>query len=65
MAGCLSFTFLICDLHLSHRAASVKSLAKDLNIEIHGIPAGATGLLHPLDRGVFGVLKSQIKKLFH
>jgi hypothetical protein len=41
---------LIYDLRSSHLAASVKSLAEDLNIEIDYIPAGATGVLQPLDR---------------
>jgi hypothetical protein len=55
---------LIRDLHASHRAASIKKLAAELNIEIHYIPAGATDLLQPLNRLVFGILKSQARRLF-
>jgi hypothetical protein len=43
----------------------VKILAEDLNIETHYIPAGATDVPQPLDRRVFGVLKSQAIRLFH
>jgi hypothetical protein len=42
-----------------------ENLTEDLNIEIHYIPAGATDVLQPLDRLVFGVLNSQARKLFH
>jgi hypothetical protein len=35
-----------------------------LNIEIHYVPAGATDLLQPLDRLVFGILKSPARRLF-
>jgi hypothetical protein len=64
-AGYPRLTFSFCDLHLSHRAASVKSLAEDLNIEIHYIFAGAVEVLRPLDRRIFGVLKSQARRRFH
>jgi hypothetical protein len=43
----------------------VKRLVEDLNIEIHYIPVGATDVLQPLDRRVFGVLKGQARRLFH
>jgi hypothetical protein len=43
----------------------VKGLAEDLNIEMHSIPAGATDVLQLLERRVFGVLKSQARRLFH
>jgi hypothetical protein len=56
--------FLICDIHASHRASCVKSLAATLNITLLYIPAGRTDQLQPLDRVVFGALKSEARRLF-
>jgi hypothetical protein len=56
--------FLICDVHASHRTPAVKELADELNIELIYIPPGATDLLQPLDRKVFGALKSEARRLF-
>ena len=56
--------FLICDVHSSHRTQPVKALAAALNIELLYIPPGATDQLQPLDRTVFGVLKSEARRLF-
>jgi hypothetical protein len=55
---------LICDLHSSHRTPTVREVASSLNIELHYIPAGATDSLQPLDRLIFGVLKSHARRLF-
>jgi hypothetical protein len=55
---------LICDLHVSHRTLDVKQFAARLNIELLYIPAGATDQLQPLDRMVFGALKSASWCLF-
>jgi hypothetical protein len=56
--------FLICDLHASHRTKEVKSLAQALKITLIYIPPGATDELQPLDKVVFGALKSQARRLF-
>ena len=56
--------FLICDVHASHRTDDVKRLAGDLNIELLHVPPGATDRLQPLDRKVFGALKSESRRLF-
>jgi hypothetical protein len=56
--------FLVCDVHASHRIQDVKELAAELNIELLDIPPGATDTLQPLDRKVFGVLKSETRRLF-
>jgi hypothetical protein len=43
----------------------MERLTEDLNIEIYYIPASATNVFQPLDRRVFGILKSQARRLFH
>jgi hypothetical protein len=40
-------------------------LASLLNVALHFIPAGWTDELQPLDRYVFGALKSMCRRLFH
>jgi hypothetical protein len=46
------------------RTNDVKQLAAELNIELLDIPSGATDKLQPLDRMVFGALKSEAWRLF-
>jgi hypothetical protein len=55
---------LVCDLHASHRSEDVKSLAAALKIRLVYIPAGATDELQPLDKVVFGALKSEARRIF-
>lgn len=55
---------LILDVHSSHRTQEVKTLAQNLGINLHYIPVGATDALQPLDRRVFGALKSSARRLF-
>lgn len=55
---------LIVDIHWSHRGTKVTNHARGLNIILHIIPAGCTDLLQPLDRQIFGPLKSSVRKLF-
>jgi hypothetical protein len=55
---------LILDLHSSHRTEDVKATAALLNIQLHYVPAGMTDALQPLDRVVFGALKSHARRLF-
>jgi hypothetical protein len=42
----------------------VKKACEDLNIKMHLIPAGMTEQLQPLDRKIFGQLKSYSRFLF-
>lgn len=52
---------LILDKYPSHCDPTVVDYAQTLKIELIYVPAGATGLLQPLDRRVFGVLKEKVK----
>ena len=56
---------LILDLYASHRNEKVKELARKLNFELHYIPAGFTDSLQPLDRYIFGALKSMARAEFY
>ena len=49
---------LLLDLHTSHRTLQIHDLAASLNITLHYIPAGKTDKYQPLDRTIFGTLKS-------
>ena len=49
---------LVLDLFSSHRHDLIKKLAEELNFNLIYIPAGFTDLFQPLDRYVFGALKS-------
>ena len=53
---------LIWDMYPSHRTDLIKRLCDSYNIRIHYIPAGATDLLQPLDKSVFGPLKMKARK---
>jgi hypothetical protein len=56
--------FLILDVHPSHRTEKVKMEAQRLNIQLIYVPPGATDEMQPLDRKVFGALKSEARRLF-
>jgi hypothetical protein len=56
---------LLLDSYSAHRTIPVKATAISLGITLHFIPPGLTDELQPLDRTLFGVLKSQAKRLFH
>jgi hypothetical protein len=56
---------LILDSYSVHRAAATKTVARRLGIQLHFIPAGWTDTLQPLDRYIFGALKSMCRRLFH
>jgi hypothetical protein len=56
---------LILDAYSVHRAESSRTLARSLGICLQFIPAGWTDELQPLDRYVFGALKSICRRLFH
>ena len=55
---------LIIDLYPAHMTDQIYKDAQDLNIHLHVIPAGMTDLYQPLDRKVFGSLKSKARHLF-
>jgi hypothetical protein len=42
----------------------VKFIARSLNIGLHDIAAGMTDAMQPLDRSVFGALKTHARRLF-
>jgi hypothetical protein len=56
--------YLLLDMHSSHRTQAVKDLAASLNIDLHFVPVGLTDALQPLDRAIFGALKSHARHLF-
>ena len=55
---------VVLDLHSSHRSESVKEKAGNLEIGLSFIPAGQTGEWQPLDRRIFGILKSRACSMF-
>ena len=55
---------LLLDVYSAHRTDTVKEIANALNIHLYFIPPGCTDLLQPLDRKVFGALKSTARRLF-
>jgi hypothetical protein len=56
---------LVLDMYSVHRAEKSRVVARELGIELHFIPPGWTDELQPLDRYVFGALKSVCRRLFH
>jgi hypothetical protein len=56
---------LLLDCYSAHRIDAVKEAAARLGITLHFIPPGLTDEYQPLDRAVFGVVKAQLKCLFH
>ena len=52
---------LILDVYPSHKSDEVKQKAKELNIELLYVPAGGTAMYQPLDRRIFGELKSRAR----
>lgn len=56
---------LLLDIHASHRGQQIISLAHELNITLHYIPAGQTDKYQPLDRKVFGGLKATARHLIY
>jgi hypothetical protein len=56
---------LILDMYSVHRSEGSKTVARQLSIQLHFIPPGWTDEPQPLDRYIFGALKSTWRKLFH
>lgn len=52
---------LLLDCYSAHRTKEIKKLAKAKKIELIFVPANGTGLYQPLDRRIFGILKSKLR----
>jgi transposase len=55
---------LILDCYSVHRSGETRRFAAELGIILHFIPPGWTDELQPLDRYIFGALKSICRRLF-
>ena len=55
---------LLLDQYGAHRNDEVKQLANELEIELVFIPKGTTSWLQPLDRKIFGQMKSTARSLW-
>lgn len=55
--------FLMWDVHASHRSEVVRQRADNLGIGLAFIPPGQTGEWQPLDRGIFGGLKTRAQAM--
>jgi hypothetical protein len=55
---------LLLDIYLVHVQEAAKEFATQLGITLHFIPAGLTDQFEPLDRRVFGCLKSSARSWF-
>jgi len=56
---------LILDRYASHTSDEIKACANDLGIHLVYIPTSGTEVYQPLDRKVFGVLKSMASSFFN
>ena len=56
---------LVLDIYPTHRTDPIKRLAQSLHFKLHFVPAGATDLLQPLDRYVFGALKCMGRAMYY
>ena len=56
---------LILDRYTSHTSESTKNIAKNLGIRLVYIPTSATDLYQPLDKRIFGVMKSSAGSNFN
>ena len=55
---------ILLDVFRAHITDNVKKACSDLNIKLHLIPAGMTDEIQPLDRKIFGPMKSYARYLF-
>jgi hypothetical protein len=55
---------LVLDIDPMHRTPAVQASARDLDVELLDVPAGATEEFQPLDRRIFGELKSRARVEF-
>jgi hypothetical protein len=56
--------FLVLDVYPAHRTVKLQQQARDPQIEHRFVPAGGTSQFQPLDRRVFGELKSRARRAF-
>lgn len=56
--------WLVLDCYSAHREETTRKLAQSLQIHLKFIPAGFTDELQPLDRSIFGVLKSYLRRMW-
>ena len=59
------WSYLVWDLHSSHRDESVKIAAGENHVNLAYIPAGQTSVWQPLDVKVFGALKAHARSLLN
>ena len=52
---------LVLDVYPAHRTAAIRNRANELDIELLYVPAGGTSQYQPLDRRIFGELKSRAR----
>lgn len=52
---------LVLDVYPAHRTKNVIQEAGNLNIELIYVPANGTGEFQPLDRTIFGIVKSKLR----
>jgi hypothetical protein len=55
---------LVLDVSPSHQTNNVKKLAQRIGMELLFVSAGATERLQPLNRRIFGELKSRVRVQF-
>ena len=55
---------LLLDVFKAHIGDEIYKLSKELNIKLYLIPAGMTDELQPLDKKIFGPMKTFARKLF-
>jgi hypothetical protein len=55
---------LVLDVYPAHRRPRVRQRAGELDIELLEVPAGGTSEFQPLDRRIFGELKSRARRAF-
>jgi hypothetical protein len=55
---------LVLDVYPAHRTLRLQELIRELRIELLFVPAGGTSQFQPLDRCVFGELKSRARTAF-
>jgi hypothetical protein len=57
-------SFILVAIYLAHHTDHIREVARQQEIILHFMPAGMAGLLQPLDRAVFGILKATARCYF-
>jgi hypothetical protein len=55
---------LVLDVYPAHRTPKLQQRARELHVELLDVPAGETSQFQPLDRRIFGELKSRARRAF-